>query len=214
MNRRTAVVLGLVMLDPAGISHAAEPLPIRKTGMGRFGGRLHVDVGLGDLFWPTHRKNLRSGFATRVLVRVSIYPVGSDVVVSYAFTRTEIVFDIWDESFRVHRVDSNGRDERFEVSSEREAIDLATVLRRFPVAEEARLGRGRLYRIAFRADLNPLSQELVADVRRSLVGSDSRRGGLAGDSFFGSFVSIFVNPRIEDSERQLRFVSQSFVERR
>ena len=31
-----------------------------------------------------------------------------------------------------------------------------------------------------------------------------------GDSFFGSFVTVFVNPQIEDSERQVRFLSQTF----
>jgi hypothetical protein len=52
---------------------------------------------------------------------------------------------------------------------------------------------------------------VLADVRHWLVepARGQRRLG-AGDSFFGSFVSIFVNPRIEDSERQLRFVSQPF----
>jgi len=52
----------------------------------------------------------------------------------------------------------------------------------------------------------------MADVRRWLVqpARGQRRLG-AGDSFFGSFVSIFVNPHIEDSERQLRFVSQPFA---
>jgi hypothetical protein len=34
----------------------------------------------------------------------------------------------------------------------------------------------------------------------------------SGESFFGSFVSVFVNPRIDESERQLRLVSQSWVE--
>jgi len=38
------------------------------------------------------------------------------------------------------------------------------------------------------------------------------QGRLApGDSFFGSFVSIFVNPHIEDSERRIQFISQSFA---
>ena len=63
-----------------------------------------------------------------------------------------------------------------------------------------------------RGDLNPISEDLLADVRRWLVqpARGQRRLG-AGDSFFGSFVSIFVNPRIEDSERQVRFVSQPFA---
>jgi hypothetical protein len=66
--------------------------------------------------------------------------------------------------------------------------------------------------VAVRGDLNPISEDLLIEVRRWLVqpARGQRRLG-AGDSFFGSFVSIFVNPRIEDSERQVRFVSQPFV---
>ena len=70
---------------------------------------------------------------------------------------------------------------------------------------------GGRYVVAFRGDLNPISQDLLAEVRRWLVQpSRGQRRLAAGDSFFGSFVSIFVNPRIEDSERQVRFVSQPF----
>jgi hypothetical protein len=66
--------------------------------------------------------------------------------------------------------------------------------------------------VVVRGDLNPISDDLLADVRHWLVepARGQRRLG-AGDSFFGSFVSIFVNPRIEDAERQLRFVSQPFT---
>ena len=66
--------------------------------------------------------------------------------------------------------------------------------------------------LAVRGDLNPISEDLLIEVRRWLVqpARGQRRLG-AGDSFFGSFVSIFVNPRIEDSERQVRFISQPFV---
>jgi len=141
-----------------------------------------------------------------------VYPRGSDEPVAVAFRRTEIVYDIWTETFHVHRIDSEGRDERFEVSNEDQAIRLSTALVKFPVAALESLQPGVAYRVAFRADLNPLSEELVADVRRSLTSPERRHGRLAGDTFFGSFVSIFVNPRIEDSERQLRFVSQTFSE--
>ncbi|MCG5055060.1 MAG: hypothetical protein KA712_19010 [Myxococcales bacterium] len=210
MRRRVLLLLGLSLL--AVDAAAGDELLVRRCGMNRFAGKLHVDVGLQDLFWSQHRKQLRSGFATRVLVRAAVYPLEGDEPVSTAFRRTEIVYDIWTETFHVHRTDSEGRDERFEVDSELKAIRLATALIKFPVALQSGLGVGQSYRVAFRADLNPLSEELVADVRRSLTRPERRRGRLAGDSFFGSFVSVFVNPRIEDSERQLRFVSQTFKE--
>lgn len=211
MRRRAAVCVCVLLPALARLALCAD-LPVRLTGMNRFGTKLHVDVGLQDLFWQQHRKQLRSGFATRVLIRVAIYPTDRDEPISTAFRRAEVVYDIWTERFAVHRVDSEGRDERFEVSSEQQAIRLATGLLKFPVAQLASLRPAQSYRVAFRADLNPLSEELVADVRRSLTRPERRQGRLAGDSFFGSFVSVFVNPRIEDSERQLRFVSQTFRE--
>lgn len=211
MRRRVALLVGA--LSPAlARSSWAAPLSVRLTGMNRYAGRLHVDVGLQDLFWQQHRKQLRSGFATRVLLRVAVYPEQGEDPISIAFRRTEVVYDIWTERFAVHRVDGEGRDERFEVDSEYKAIRLATALLKFPVASLNALQPQRRYRVAFRADLNPLSEELVADVRRSLTNPERRQARITGDSFFGSFVSVFVNPRIEDSERQLRFVSQTFTE--
>jgi hypothetical protein len=211
MRRRSVLLAGA--LSPTFVTLAwGADLSVRTTGMNRFGGKLHVDVGLQDLFWQQHRKQLRSGFASRVLLRVAIYLEEGDEPISTAFRRTEVTYDIWTEKFQVHRIDSEGRDERFAVAGETEAIRLATALIRFPVSPLTSLTPGERYKIAFRADLNPLSDELVADVRRSLISPARGQGRLAGDSFFGSFVSVFVNPRIEDSERQLRFVSQTFRE--
>jgi hypothetical protein len=62
-----------------------------------------------------------------------------------------------------------------------------------------------------RADLNPISEELVTNVRRWLSRPSGRGKTGSGDNFFGSFVSVFVNPRIEDSERLVQIVSQTFT---
>ena len=57
--------------------------------------------------------------------------------------------------------------------------------------------------------LNPVSKETLAEVRRWL--SQGTGGGLdRGGVFFGSFVSVFVNPKIADADRVLRIRSQPF----
>lgn len=216
VRRAALAALTLAVAVAPGRAAFGKPLPERRTGLNRFAGRLHVDVGLQDLFWGDARARLRSGFVTRVLIRVSVFPEGSNQSVANTFRRVEILYDIWEEHFRIWRQEGEERagitkDERFSVATEAEAIRLGTALVKFPVASLEALRPGQRYRVAFRADLNPLSQELVADVQRSLTRPEGRRGG---ESLFGSFVSIFVKARVDDSERQLRFVSQPFWEPR
>jgi hypothetical protein len=197
----------------AQASPAVGPLTRRTSGIEHVDGHLVASVGLQDLFGTAERQRLTSGFATRILIRVYLHREGSNEPVALAIQRAEIVYDLWDEKFRLRITRGPGTDSEVAVKTVEEAVDRAAVLRRFPVAELRALPPGARYFLAFRADLNPISEELLADVRRWLVqpGRGQRRLG-AGDSVFGSFVSIFVNPRIEDSERQVRFLSQTFVE--
>jgi hypothetical protein len=214
LGRRAAAALLAALLATSGSARrarGADELPRRTTGLALTPSQLVVSVGLQDLFAPEDRERLTSGFATRVLVRVALQEEGSSEPVAVAFQRAEIVYDIWDERFRVRVARGTGPELRVEARTPDEAIARAAALWQLPVAEAARLRPGTTYVLAFRGDLNPISDELMADVRRWLVqpARGERRVG-TGDSFFGSFVSIFVNPRVEDSERQVRFLSQRF----
>jgi hypothetical protein len=197
----------LLAADPAA---AADRPPARMTGVAVIGGQLAISVGLQDLFGPAEREHLTSGFSTRVLIRVALEDASTGEPIAISVQRAEIVYDIWDEKFSVRTTRGLGAETRAVAATADEAIWRAATLRDFPIADATRLRPGR-YVVVVRGDLNPISEDLLADVRHWLVepARGQRRLG-AGDSFFGSFVSIFVNPRIEDSERQLRFVSQPF----
>jgi hypothetical protein len=191
----------------------AAPLPVRTAGIEVQGTTLVASVGLQDLFTPGARDRLKSGFSTRVLIRVFLRQEGAPDPIAVGFQRAEIVYDIWDEKFRVRVTRGPGTDRTVEASTTDEAITAATLLWKFPLADRGRLSPGHRYFLAIRGDLNPLSGELQAEVRlwlRQSGGAQRRPGSGGGDSFFGSFVTVFVNPQIEDSEHQVLFVSQSF----
>jgi hypothetical protein len=214
LGRRATVALLAALLATSGgarRARGADELPRRTTGLALTPSQLVVSVGLQDLFGLEDRDRLTSGFATRVLVRVALQEEGSTEPVAVAFQRAEIVYDIWDERFRVRLTRGTGPEQRLEARTAEEAIARAAAIWQLPVVDAARLRPGTTYVLAFRGDLNPISDELMADVRRWLVqpARGQRRVG-TGDSLFGSFVSIFVNPRVEDSERQVRFLSQRF----
>ncbi|HXT98256.1 MAG TPA: hypothetical protein VN853_18305 [Polyangia bacterium] len=207
-----AVVLASALAALPESARAADPVPQRDVGFGVKNGHLTVSVGLQDLFGDAERARLKSGFATRVLIRAALEEVATGDPVAVAVQRAEIVYDIWDEKFAVRTSDGMGAERRSVVATPEQAIGRAAVLLDLPVIEGARLRPGAAYVLAVRGDLDPISEDLLIEVRRWLVqpARGQRRLG-AGDSFFGSFVSIFVNPRIEDSERQVRFASQPFI---
>jgi hypothetical protein len=207
-----AVVLASALAALPLTARAADPAPQREVGFGVKNGHLTVSVGLQDLFGDAERARLKSGFATRVLIRAALEELSTGDPVAVAVQRAEIVYDIWDEKFAVRTSDGMGVERRSVVATADQVIGRGAVLVDVPVIEAARLRPGVAYVLAVRGDLNPISEDLLIEVRRWLVqpARGQRRLG-AGDSFFGSFVSIFVNPRIEDSERQVRFVSQPFI---
>ena len=209
--RRHACPLAALLVLAAAPARAADELPRRTTGLAVTATQLVASVGLQDLFGPEDRERLKSGFVTRVLLRVALQEEGAAEPIALAFQRTEIVYDIWDERFRLRVTRGTGPDVHLEARTPEEAIARAATLWQLPVADAARLRPGASYVLAVRGDLNPIPDELMADVRRWIVqpARGERRVG-TGDSFFGSFVSIFVNPRLEDSERQVRFLSQRF----
>jgi hypothetical protein len=212
LYRASLAVITMALAATQAMPARAQEPEERKTGITRLDGRLLVSLGLQDLFKAQDAQRLLSGFTSRVLVRVAVFRRDKPEPVAQAMRHTEIVYDLWDEKFRVRRFEAGGKVEMREVSSAGEAIDLATALAAFPVVDLDRLEPGVAYRLSVRADLNPISQELLADVRRWLARPSPRSRMGSGDSFFGSFVSIFVNPRIDESERQLRLVSPFWVE--
>jgi len=206
------VCAAALWLGALRLAHAGNGLPTRVTGVQRSEGKLLVSVGLQDLITGADRKRLTSGFATRILIRVYLHEEGVAEPIAVTFQRAEIVYDLWDEKFRLRVTRNTGIDVQTDVRTQDEAIWQTCALWKFPVADLRQLRRGAHYFLAFRADLNPISEELLADVRRWLVAPPrGQRHVGATDAVFGSFVSIFVNPRVEDSERQVRFLSQVFV---
>ena len=210
-GRARTLCFSLLALLGAGQALAAPPT-VRTVGVARKADKLMVSVGLQDLFGPRDVERLLSGFSTRVLLRVALVRDGGDEPVTQAMRLAEIVYDLWDEKLRVRlSTEKPGVAETQVVSTPKAAVDLATSLVAFPVIESSRLEPGAGYHLSLRADLNPISEELVSNLRRWLSQPSGRGRSGSGDSFFGSFVSVFVNPRVDDSERVLQVVSQSFA---
>jgi hypothetical protein len=203
--------VALAMLVASGHVHGEAASAVRTVGVARKVNQLVVSVGLQDLFGPRDVERLLSGFSTRVLIRVAVLRDGFSEPVATATRLAEIVYDLWDEKLRVRiSTAKSSASETLVEPTTKAAVDAATTLTDFALADADTLDARFSYHLSVRADLNPISDELVTNVRRWLSHPSGHGRTGSADSFFGSFVSVFVNPRIDDSERMLQVTSQSF----
>lgn len=176
-------------------------------------GRLTITGGFREVFDERLRRRLRSGFATSVVMRIYVYTdEGGEPLVATART-LRAVYDLWEEIYLL-RFEEPGRRQVRRLRAEADVVDRLTSFWRFALGPISRFTPGREYFVAALIEVNPMQRELLAEVRRWL-----RRPSLAphhrGEaSFFGSFVSIFVNDKIRRAEKTFKVRSQPFYRSR
>ena len=160
---------------------------------------------LAKLFDSAAYEALDSGFTSTVVIRIWIYPKDSTSPVAFVLLQRQVLYNLWDEVFEL-RIDGKAP---IKEKRQSEALKKMTAIDDLPVALLKNLPYEQVYLLAMRAELNPVSPETLAEVRRWL--SQGTGGGLdRGGAFFGSFVSVFVNPKINEADRVLRVRSQPF----
>jgi hypothetical protein len=164
--------------------------------------------GIGKLFDATAYEALNTGIPSTVVIRIQVTPRDSDTPVAEQLIRREVVYDVWDEVYTL-RIDQPGGRKTLKVKFRAEALKWLTTIEDLPIARLAVLPIDQVFVLKMVVELNPVSKETLAEVRRWL--SQGNGGGLdRGGAFFGSFVSVFYNPKIADADRVLRIRSQPF----
>jgi hypothetical protein len=160
---------------------------------------------LAKLFDSAAYEALDSGFTSTVVIRIWIYPKGSTDPVAYVLLQRQVLYNLWDEVFEL-RIDGRAP---IKEKRQSEALKKLTAIDDLPVAPLKNLPFEQVFFLAMQVELNPVSKETLAEVRRWL--SQGTGGGLdRGGAFFGSFVSVFVNPKIPEADRVVRIRSQPF----
>jgi len=164
--------------------------------------------GIGKLFDTSAYEALSTGIPSTVVIRIQIAPEDSDAAVAEQLIQRSVVYDVWDEIYTL-RLDQPGGRKTLKVKYRAEALKWLTTIEDLPVARLSVLPVGQVFVLKMVVELNPVSKETLAEVRRWL--SQGNGGGLdRGGAFFGSFVSVFYNPKIADADRVLRIRSRPF----
>jgi hypothetical protein len=207
------VIAGLVVwLVPAPLLADDRSVPTRRLEVAERGLNLVVSGSFTDVFDEELVRELSSGVVTTIVVRAYTYREGRSSPTVFSAANMRIVYDLWEEVYLVETWDPRG-ETHFRRAARADALKDATTLEAFPVALLAEVPPGVNHVVAFVIEVNPVAAELLSEVRRWLTRPRERDLGRSA-SFFGSFVSVFMNPKIDEADRTLRFKSQVFYRRR
>lgn len=156
-----------------------------------------------------YKKLNENPLATVIVVRLYVYRKGSSKPVGYRLVSARVVYDLWLEEYEV-RIDVPGSRESGRYKTLPQAFKVITELRDIPVATLDDVVIGPHHYLAAVIELNPVSEATQAEMRRWLARPAGTASLDRGTSFFGSFVSIFVNAKLPDADRVVRARSQPF----
>ena len=215
MTRRRAVamVLGglLALALPLRVARADDddPPTVQKMRFVERADVLTVTTSIPRLFDTAAYSALDSGFTSTVVIRLWVYPKGSTNPVGFALLQRTVLYNLWDEVFEIRIIEPGVPPHVIKEKRQADALKQLTSIEGVTIAKLADLPYEQVYLLAMQVELNPVSRETLAEVRRWLTqgtGGGQDRGG----AFFGSFVSVFVNPKIAEADRVLRIRSQPF----
>lgn len=169
---------------------------------------LLVSFDYSDIFDKKAKKKLSNGLPTVVLLRLYLHAHKKKKPKSMRLKQCKVIYDVWEEHYIV-TISTEGKKKTKKIHSKDKIIKLCSSVKNMPYpVGDVKEG---VYKFAAVVDLNPLSKEVLDAMRNWLKRPLGDSGHLnPADSFFSSFITIFVNEKIEPSEKTIKFKSQEF----
>jgi hypothetical protein len=184
-------------------------LPERAAQVALEKGVVHLTLGFRDVIDAEIAGKLSSGLPTVVTMRGYLFRESGGDPVALTAKSCRIVYDLWDEVFRIQLVQPGGSTQVVAVNVEG-VRRFCCEARKLPLVDRALLATGARYFVATLVEVNPVSQEMLDRIKRWVSRPGGNNGIGPGDSLFGSFVGLFV-ARIGDADRKLAFRTPAFV---
>jgi hypothetical protein len=206
-----AVAVLAVAVAPRDASAQQRPphpaaLPMRQSNYAWDHDLLRASFSYRDVLSdPALTKKLSSGLPMIIAMRAYVYSDGQDAPVALAPRVCRVVYDLWDEVYRVHV--SEPEHERDQAAVLDGVFRLCTEARDLPVVKRNLLAPGAPCFLAVVVDVNPVSPEMIEQIRRWMSRPTGSTGIGPGDALFGSFAQLFVR-QLATSDRTLTFRTQ------
>lgn len=168
-----------------------------------------MSVAFRDAVDAAISKKLLSGLPTTIAMRGYVFKESGGDPVALAARSCKIVYDLWDEVFRITITQSGGVTTTVAVNVEGVLRNCAEA-KKVPIIERASMKDGTKYFVATMVEVNPVSADMLDRIKRWVTRPNGSTSLSSSDSLFGSFVGLFVT-RIQSADKRVVFRTQAFL---
>ncbi len=208
LGRAVAILMLTAVLAFARTARSQESatLPQRTATFAWQNNILRATFSYRDVIDRAVIEKLSSGIPTTIALRAYVLREGDDTPVALSVRTCRVVYDLWDEVFRIKTTGPGGERNIAAINTEGVLRQCAEV-KELAVVDRAILSVGRPHFLGVIVEVNPVSPETIEQMRKWVSRPAGSVGIGPGDALFGSFVGLFVR-QIGTSDRTLRFRTQ------
>lgn len=154
-------------------------------------------------------QKMTDGLPHTIAMRAYVWKDGEATPTDLVARSCRIVFDLWEEVYRLEITDRAGQRNTAAINAEGVARQCAEA-RDMPVIDRPALTAGQRYFLAVIVDVDPVSPQMLAQLKAWVTAPKGSSAVSPGGAIFGSFVSLFIR-NIGASLQSLQFRTQEFV---
>src|SRR5690606_16003146 len=213
-----AVAALLTLASAAEVAHGEDSksfeekkkVPLRKATFESYKEWATMTVSYRDVIKGEIKKKLLSGLPTTITARAYIFHDNAPGdPVSLSIKTCRVVYDLWDEVFRIELHQAGHKRTTAAVNVEG-VLRQCTETKRLPLATVKSLEAKQAYFVGVLVEVNPLSKEMLERIKRWVSRPKGAGAVGPGDSLFGSFVGLFIT-QVPAADRVLLFRTPPFV---
>jgi hypothetical protein len=210
-------VLGAATLAPRDAHAQAEPaqlakpekLPMRRANFAWDKNLLRASFSFRDVVDANVQNKLSSGLPSVIVMRAYVFEDGRSDPIALAARTCNVVYDLWDEVYRVKITDPSGERNVAVINAEG-VVRRCTEAQDLPIVDRSLLTKGKGHFLGVIAEVNPISPAMLEQIKQWVSRPMGSTGISTGAALFGSFVSLFVQ-QIGTADRTVLFRTQPFV---
>ena len=188
--------------SPAQLTQRAATIALEKKAV-------VMTVSYRDAVDAAISKKLLSGLPTTIAMRGYVFKEAGGDPIALAAKSCKIVYDLWDEVFRITITASGAQTTTVAVNVEGVLRNCAEA-KKLPVMERASMKDGTKYFVAVLVEVNPVSADMLDRIKRWVTRPNGSTSLSSSDSLFGSFVGLFVT-RVQSADKRLQFRTAAFL---